>query len=272
MTLFMFSLSISDLGCGCTFMLISAVLCQHGTSTEGGTLQYLAKVHFFFMTWFVSVSWFGLCGVTVSKTIAILKPLRYSQLLTANRCYAAITCSWVLCLLQAVCSTVVNDNITWNVDMCSYRLPIDKNYSAFFATLVVVGSASLFLLLGYSSVRIFIVVVRAHRQIAALAQSVGGATGRGSVGNMTRQSVRSARNIFIICVTSMTLASPLVFFSILRNVSNTYWISGWFSFVALSLFDCNTFMNSLLYIFLYRSVRRKTVEMLRDLYGNCRRQ
>ena len=265
MTLFMFSLSASDLAFGCTFMPISAASCV------AVTLQSLPELHFFFLNWFVSSSTFSLCGVMVSKTVAILRPLRCSQLLTTNRCYVAIVCGWVSGLLQAVWSAVYIGDVTWNVDMCSFRLPIDEAMSALHATLVSVGFISVFLLLGYCSVRIFVVVVRSHRQVAALAQSVGGATGSGSVGNVTRQSIRSARNVFVICVTSMALTSPLLSFGMLRHISNSYQ-SGLYSYVAMALYDCNSIMNSVLYMLLYRSVRRKTVQMLAELYSSCHRQ
>ena len=264
MTLFMLSLSVSDLASGCTFMPMSAILCHYDAS---GTLSYLPKVQFFFMTWFISTSWLGLLGVTVTKTIAIMRPLRYRDIMTTSRCNAVVGWGWMLCLCQAVLLSALSGNITCNVDMCSYRLPINKNYSTLFATLVVLSSGSLFLLLSYSSAHIFIVVLRAHKQIAALAQSMGRTTGSDvTANNMTRRSVRSARNIFIICVTAMALASPLVLFSITRNVWNSYWVSKWFGFIAMALFACNSFMDGLLYVFLYRSVRRKMSRLLTELF------
>ena len=264
MTLFMLSLSVSDLASGCTFMPMSAILCHCDAS---GPFSYLPKVQFFFMTWFVSTSWLGVLGVTVTKTITIIRPLRCRDIMTPRRCYAVIVWGWMICLCQAVLNTALSGNVTCNVDMCSYRLPINKNYSTLFATLVVLSSGSLFLLLAYSSAHIFVVVLRAHKQIAALARSMGRATGSDvTANNLTRRSVRSARNIFIICVTAMTLASPLVLFSITRNVLNSYWVSKWFGFVAMALFDCNTFMDGLLYVFLYRSVRRKMRRLLTELF------
>ena len=267
-TLFMFALAISHFVSGVTFIPLGAFVCLPSTPPEAILNKHLAKVHMFFQTMLVGSNWCSVTFVTVSQTIVILRPLRYRELLTNNRCYAVIVCSLVVCLLHAITSTAVSGDVTWNMEMCTYRLPIDRNFSTVLASILLVSGISMFSLLSYSSARIFIVVVRAHRQIAALDQSIGGQDRSGNdCGNVTRKCIRSARNIFIMCVTSVGLTLPVISFGVYRNFSNTYLESRWFGFVALTLYDTSIFVNCLLYVLLFRAIRRKTVQMLKDLFG-----
>ena len=266
-TIFMFSLAISNFASGVTFIPLSAFLCLSSTPSETITNKHLPKVYMFFQTLLVGSNWCSVTFVTVSKTIVILRPLRYRELLTNNRCYCVLVCSWVACLLHAIASTSVSADVTWNMKMCTSRLPIDRKFSAVLGTTLLVAGISMFSLLGYSSVRIFIVVVRAHSQIAALDQSIGGPSGSSGsdAGHVTRKCIRSARNIFIMCVTSVALTLPVVSFGVFRNFSNNYLDSWWIGFVALTLYDTSIFVNCLLYMLLFPTIRRKTVQMLKDL-------
>ena len=94
-TLFMFSLSVSDLATGCTFMPISAALCSSTTVGIADMFAYLPNIHAFLFWWFGFNSMYSLCWLTVSKAIVILNPLRSEQLLPRNRCYAIIVFNWV---------------------------------------------------------------------------------------------------------------------------------------------------------------------------------
>ena len=266
-TLFVFALAISHFASGVTFVPLGASICLPSTSSDTIVNKHLPKVHMFFLTLLVAANWCSVTCVTVSQTIIILRPLRCSELLTTNRCYAVLICSWAACLLHAIISVSSSGGVTWNMEMCTYRLPINSNFSAVRASIVLVAAVSMFCLLVYSSVRIFIIVVRAHTQIAALAQSVGGPGRSGNAGNVTLKCIRSARNIFIMCVSSVVLTLPLVSFTLVRSFSNSYVDSSWFGFVALTLYDTSTFTNSLVYMLLFRTIRRKTVQMVKDLFG-----
>ena len=83
-TLFMFSLSVSDLAAGCTFMPISAAL-YYGA--RPGVAEIVQKhVQSFTMWWFDFNSMYSLCWLKISKTIVILKPFKFEELLTHKRC------------------------------------------------------------------------------------------------------------------------------------------------------------------------------------------
>ena len=265
-TIFIFALAISHLSSGVTFMPLSAFMCLPGTPRDTTMSMFLHKVLFFIMTVLVGTNWCAMACLTASKTIIVLRPLRYSELLTTTRCHAVLVGSWVICVLHAAISTTFSGEVSWNADMCSYRLPIDRHYSATFAAIVLVAAVSMFTLLVYSSVRIFIVVVRAHSQIAALDQSIGGPTTLRGTGNVTLLCIRSARNVFIICVTCIILAGPMVLFSTLRNFGNSYVTSWWFGFIALASFNTISCVTSLQCLLLFRSIRQKTVRMFKDMF------
>ena len=127
-TLFMFSLSVSDLAGGCTFMPISAALCSgklQGVIDEVGFLQ---KTHAFPRWWFGYNSIHKLCWLTISKAIVILKPFKVEQFLTRTRCYTIIGINWIIGCLLAMGNFTVN--LTWNSVSCSYSMQKDRYVKA----------------------------------------------------------------------------------------------------------------------------------------------
>ena len=130
-SLFMFSLSVSDLAAGCTFMPISAALCSRATPGVADMVGLLPKIHIFTMWWFGFNSMYSLCWLTISKTIVILKPLKVEQFLTRKCCYVIIGMNWIIgCLLALV--VPFNVTVTWNTMMCTYRMPQNENLATFY--------------------------------------------------------------------------------------------------------------------------------------------
>ena len=101
-TLFMFSLSVSDLAAGCTFMPISAVLCSRVTPGVVDTVGLLPKIHAFTMWWFGFNSMYSLCWLTISKAIVILNPFKVERFLTRKRCYIIVGMNWMIGGLLAI--------------------------------------------------------------------------------------------------------------------------------------------------------------------------
>ena len=93
--------------------------------------------------------------------------------------------------------------------------------------------------------------------------------GNPSIGNsgfVTAQAIRSSKNVIIICITSILLNAPSLVFTVLRNVTEVR--SDSFSFISVWLFECNTFVNSMVYLFLYRSLRNILGCMFRTILSN----
>ena len=152
--------------------------------------------------------------------------------------------------------------------LCSNRFPKCRGGATLLMSGFVIGVVIPGIAIVYSTVRIFIVVVRTHRQISALEQSI--TVKMGNAGFVTVQAMRSAKNAIIICVMSVVLNIPILVFFIIRLMTTSYVPSEMFSFAAMWVFGSNSFVNSLLYLFLYRSVKRKTAQMISTLWANVR--
>ena len=265
-TLFMFSLSVSDLACGCTAMPINAAVCSSATTNTVSKLTYLPNFQAFFAWWFGIISMYSLCWLTVSKAIFILNPLRTEKLLPRRRCYIVIGLTWTISGLFSLVN--FKFDIRWNMMLCTNRYPESRNTAIVFMSGFVIGCVIPGIAIVHSTVRIFIEVVRTHRQISALGQSL--AVNTGDAGFVTLQAMRSSKNAIITCVTTVALNMPFLVFCFTRSITTNYIQREFLIFAALSIFKCNTFVNSLLYLFLYRSVRRKTAQMISTVWANIR--
>ena len=99
-------------------MLISAAVCSKASPNVRNMLQYLPTIHEICMDWFIFTSMHSLCWVTVSKMLAITKPLQYEQILTRRRCSFIIAGIW---LFGAVKTTALSLRMAvWNLDTCMY--------------------------------------------------------------------------------------------------------------------------------------------------------
>ena len=259
-TLFMFSLSVSDLAAGCTFMPFCAALCygaRHGVAKGVGLLP---NVQAFTMWWFGFNSMYSLCWLTISKTIIILEPFKVEQRLSHTRCYIIIGLTWITgCVLASLNFTV---NVKWNSVICAYDMPTNGRVKAYYMAYLLVGVALPVSLILYGTVRMFIVVVRTRRRISALEHSVaGGNNSTGNAGFVTAQAIRSSKNVIIICIVSLLFNLIPFIYGVIGNISSTP-LAYVFTFVNLWLYESNTFVNSLLYLVLFKSVRHKVVDML----------
>ena len=262
-SLFMFSLSVSDLAAGCTFMPISAALCSRATPEVAEMVGLLPNVYAFTMWWFGFNSMYCLWWLTISKTIVILKPFRVEQL-TRKCCYDIIGMNWIIGCLLALGN--FNANITWSTMMCTHRMPQNENLTTCYVAHFVIAVVIPVSLILNGTVRIIVVLLRTHRQISALEQSLAdGNISIGKTGFVTVHAIRSSRNVIIICVVSLVLNTPIFAFIVLRFLT-AYHIPYVFSFVSMWVFESNTFVNSLLYLLLFKSVRRKVFHMFRTIY------
>ena len=266
--LFMCSLCVSDLAGGITAMPIGAALCSRATPTVRLTTRYLPEIQMFCYWWFGFNSMHSISWVALSKMVAILKPFRYEQLLTRNRCYGIIVFNWVVgAALAAAKFTTVS---AWNTVICSYRSQADnKNASRLIMFTYVIAIVIPGITLIFATLKILTVVVRTQRHITTQVQSMGADVG--NPGLVTVQAIRSAKNILIICFVYIALIVPLLTFAVLRHAIYSERITRVFSFSAAWLYNCNSFMNSLLYLVLYRSVRKKIVRMFTNMRDCLRR-
>ena len=258
--LFMLSLMVADLLVGITHMPISAMLCSNSKQAVLDMIPYLPKFQLICMRLFVFAAVKSMCWVTVCKMVAITKPFTYERHLSRTRCFMIIAMIWFTGFL--VCLAGLPLEATFNTKICLTRIDDASPADALAMHSFVIGIAVPIVIITCATARIFAVILRTHRQIVSQAQSIGG--DQGSVVQATSptlQSIRSGRNVLIICAAIIAGMMPTMIYDVITSERGT---GEWnlLSFFIMWTAPCNTFIISFLFVFLHRSVRSKTAEML----------
>ena len=275
--LFIFTLCIADLAGGCTAMPISAALCSRATPNVRLMTKYLPKIQMFCFWCFAFNSMHSVAWVALSKMVAVLKPFTHEQLLTRNRCYGIIAFNWVVGAALAAAKFTLDTK--WNMAICTFRSPANNKYASqlIFSSYILSGIIPIVVLI-IATGGMLVVVLRAHRQMNAQVQSIGGdgaGSGGGggvvSAGMVTMKTIRSAKNILIICFVSIACYIPVFMFAVIRHTIDSQNVTAQFAFSVIWVFNCNSFMNSFLYIILHRSVRVTIASMFAEMKECMRR-
>jgi len=267
--LFMFSLTLSDLAMGCISMPISAAICSRATPTVRHMTTYLPEVQLLCIGWFTVNSLYSLCWMTVSKMVALLKPLHYEQILSRKRCYGIIAFNWLFGV--AVAATKLNNGALWNMHSCTLALPARGDAVSVLA--IIVNGVSIVvpsIVLIYATVRIVRVVIHTHRAIASQVNAVAAPGTETGAGLVTLKALHSARNVIIICLMMLLLTLPILVVTSMVHFVRELPLMAPVLFIATWLLHCNTFVNSLLYLVLFRSVRTKTNRLFTAMYRYVR--
>ena len=267
--LFVLSLALGDLLTGLTSFPISAAVCSNATPSVRHMTSYLPRVNMTFLAACAFVSMHSQAWVALSKMVFVSKPLKYDTLLSRNRCYCVIASIWVMGAVIGVGSTSIHSN-TWNTDMCTNRVQKNNTGTSIFMLVYYTGAIIIpEVALIYATARIFIIVARAHKQVSAQELSVHGSAS--ASGTVTLKAVRSSSKILVICFVALGLTVPMFVHMVLRFIVNDGEIAAAFSFAALWVNSCNTFLNSFMYVVLHRSIRRKVRLMLIGMHESCSR-
>ena len=200
--LFKISFSLADAGIGLTALPISAVFCSRVTPRVQHLTQYLPKINMVCMSMFGFASMHSQAWVAFSKLVSVSKPLRYEQMLSRNRCYEIIVSVWIFGAAVAASRLLLSP--TWNTDVCWFIFEAHNITISASVLLLYLVSLVFFpeLVLNYASVRIFLVIVRAHRQISVQVQSIsGGADDSGTVNHCSVEVLPLSTSVFKYCAT-----------------------------------------------------------------------
>ena len=265
-TLFMFSLTLSDLANGCTAMPISAAVCSSATPNVRTTSRYLPKTHAFLLTWFCVTSLQSLCCVAMCKMVAITTPLRYEQILTRTRCYYIICGVWLTGAMTGAFVAYFAE--TWDLVECVYEIPRSVTGILVVVTIIAIVCPAIFIV--YATTRIFLAIFRAHRQITAQVNSIGGENGNTTTTpSLMLKSIISGRNVLIICLTFLIQTMPFSVYIVVDALGLAHHLPASYKFAATWILLSNSTMNSLMYIILFQFVREKVVQMVRGFCGNA---
>ena len=155
---------------------------------------------------------------------------------------------------------------SWNLNGCIHRLVINKGNAGLLFIANIIGVVIPVAGIVYSTTQIFRAILRTHRQITAQINSIGG--GNCNVANipcLTLKSVRSGRNVLIICLALVVFTIPYCVNATVALLGFAKQVPLWFDFVAIWLILSNSFINSLIYILIFRCVRDKICQMLREI-------
>ena len=267
--LFMFSLSCADLVLGLTALPISAALCSNASVAKEAEI-YLMAIQFAGLRWCFFASFLSPCFVTVSKMVSITRPLHCDRIFTKTRCYIIVASIWATgAVLVLVWS---RSALSWNSEACISQTSYESSRlteltRAVYVTFLFIGLVAI----TYANLRILIVIFRTHLHTTSQVRSIGGNTvaTAGDVSVML-MLIRSGRNVLIMCAVTVLLTIPLLVYAAVLAISGLG-KSSWLltAFATLWIGICNTFVNSLLYLFLFRSVRTKAAGMFREVFDIC---
>ncbi len=122
----------------------------------------------------------------------------------------------------------------------------------------------------YASARILMVIVKTNRQIATQVSSISGIVNDAVLSNpsITVQSLRSGRNILVICAVALIFTVPMFVFILFNMVLNIE-LPMTFQFASVWVVMCNSSANGILYLSLFRNVRKKLSQMFGELRSLC---
>ena len=87
--------------------------------------------------------------------------------------------------------------------------------------------------------------------------------------SLTLMSIRSGRNVIIMCAVTIIVTIPMITYGAALSIYDVIGLWPSIGFIAVWIAGCNTFVNRLLYLFLFRSVRTKAATMFSELFDMC---
>ena len=129
---------------------------------------------------------------------------------------------------------------------------------------LVFGLVLLLVVIVISTGTIFRVIVQTHRQIATQTNSIAGHISVENMPSLTVKSIRSGRNVLIVCLAYILLTIPISVEVMFVIVGMENYVSPFVNFAAVWTLFCNSFVNSLLYLLLFRNIRSKALSMLNE--------
>ena len=265
--LFMCSLFGADLVLGITALPISATLCYIASIAKEDD-SYLVAMNFAGIRWCFFASLLSLCFVTVSKMVSITRPLHCDRMFSKTRCYVIVASIWVTGAVLVIFWSQAS--MSWNSDLC---VSLPSQVAILSSVIRVIYLAFLFvglIAISYATIQIIHVIFRTHLHMTSQVHSIGGNTAATATDvSLTLMSIRSGRNVIIMCAVTLILTIPMITYGAALSIYDVIGLWPSIGFIAVWIAGCNTFVNSLLYLFLFRSVRSKAATMFGEVFDMC---
>ena len=160
--------------------------------------------------------------------------------------------------------------MSWSSDLCISRPSQGTDLSEITRMVYTAFVFVPLIAITYATVKIVHVIFRTHLDMTSQVHSIGGnAVATATDFSLTMMSIRSGRNVLIVCAVTVILTIPVIVYGVGLSIYGGTGLWPSFGFIATWIASCNTFVNSLLYLFLFRSVRTKAASMFRDVFNIC---
>ena len=262
--LFMCSLFGADLVLGIMVLPISTILCSIASIAKEED-SYFVAMNFAGLRWCFFASLLSLCFVTVSKMVSITRPLHCDRIFSKTRCYVIVASIWVTGAVLVIFWSQAS--MSWGSDLCisqpSQMISLSSITRVIYLGFIWIGLIAI----SYATVKILHVIFRTHLHMTSQIHSIGGNTATTATDvSLTLMSIRSGRNVIIMLAVTLILTIPMITYGVALAMYDGIGLWPSFGFVTIWIGMCNTFVNSLLYLFLFRSVRTKAASMFSEVF------
>jgi len=206
---------------------------------------------------------FGLCSlwhlaaVSVVKCTVIVRPLTHFTIFTDRILRAIICVLWILSLVVVGAMNLGGIDLHFNWATMTAVLKRQNTAITYGIGVISFVTATLIIMISYT--KVFLVV---RRQVNSTPNDVLGSFGSSTIFGT---SVRSAKNLFVICAVYYLTYVPVNIGQVIRNVGLK--IPDAVQFTITWIYISSATLDGLLYIALHSSVRRE----LRRYLPRCRR-
>jgi len=202
-----------------------------------------------------------LAAVSVVKCTVIVRPLTHFSIFTDRVLRSIICCIWILSL---VVGSVINvDVAAARFDWIKMTARVEFRNSSFRSAFSVITFVMPTLIITTAYIKVFLVV---RRQVRSMPSDVLGSFGSRTIFG---SSVRSAKNLFVMCAAYYLTYLPVILRVLLRASGVVE--PDAVDFAITWIYISSAALNGFLYIVLHSSVRRELTRYLCPSRG-CRRR
>lgn len=254
---FMQSLALADLGIGLVLNVMSTAAAAAGHWPFSINMCGFYGVSLVFLE---PASLLTLVIISAERYIAVMRPFQYQELLTVTRARVIVVIAWISALIFALLYGPLLGRVPvyyGPFNMCFYD-PVDPTELDFWG----ISSVCIFVILPFFLIvtiytQLYFVARKHARQIARQQGGAGGAGANESRGTIT----------FLIITAGFAIAWTPFATTVLYGNFALKRPSPYLGFICLMMFQCNSWMNVIVYSWRNRSFREQLVKLWRKISG-----
>ena len=132
---------------------------------------------------------------------------------------------------------------SWNLITCVYQQPAAPSVYVVVSLVFCIALPVLVILV--ANARILFAIIRVHRLSRAQVNAIGrNDVVTGTSPSLTMRSIRSGKNVLLMCLALVVLTIPLTTYIIATSVRMEHKLPSWYVFVTVWIGMCNPSLNS----------------------------